>query len=173
MRTWFGDANPDISALELRARQVKSLFQPFDTAKLDVAEALGLSVQLVLDNADVGDLAAAEKVVYVTLGGVERQIAQVGGIRGLRGEGQLLADCETTVGCGQTLAHALRGCRAVTHQSWRRGQHQSRRRSHRRVGRLRSRRGQHLARCEHTEGRHFRDACNVRGDSVTCSACDS
>lgn len=98
VHTWFGDADSDISALELRAREVKSLLQALDGAKLDISEAFRLSVQLVLDNANVSDLAAGEEVVHVALGGVEGQIAQVGGIRGLGGEGELLAHGESAVG---------------------------------------------------------------------------
>lgn len=99
-RTRLGDANADVAALELGTREVEGLLQAFDGAKLDVAEALGLAVKLVLDNAHVGDLAAAEEVVDVTLGGVEGQVAQMGSVWRLVGKGELLAHGVAAVGCG-------------------------------------------------------------------------
>ena len=73
--TWLCDADADISPLELRARQVKGLLQPLDGAELDIAEALWFAVQLVLDNAHVCDVTAAEEVIDVALGGIEGQVA--------------------------------------------------------------------------------------------------
>jgi hypothetical protein len=99
VHTRFSNANPDISALELRARQSESLLQALNRAKLNVTEAFRLAVQLVLDNAHVRDLALGEEVVDIALGGVEGQVAQMGSVRGLRREGELLAHSESTVGC--------------------------------------------------------------------------
>lgn len=98
--TRLGNADPDISTLELRAGQVKSLFQPIDTAKLDIAKAFGLAVKLVLDDAHVGDLAAGKEVGDVALGRVEREVAEMGGIRGLGGKRKLLANSKSAVGWG-------------------------------------------------------------------------
>lgn len=103
--TRLGDADADIPALERCAREVKSLLQSIYTAKLDVSKTLGLAVQLVLDNANVGDFAPGEEIGYVTLGGVKRQVAQVRRVWGLRGQRKGLASRESAVGC--TVVSAL------------------------------------------------------------------
>jgi hypothetical protein len=81
--TWFSDTDTDVPALELCAGQVECLLQTIDGAKLDVAETLGLTIHLVLDNAHIGNLAVGEEVVYVTLGGVEGQVTQMSSVGGL------------------------------------------------------------------------------------------
>jgi hypothetical protein len=75
----------------LRACQLKCLFQAIKSAKLDIAEAFRLHLQLVLDNAYAGDFAASEEVAYVALGGIEGEVAQMGSIRGLGRQRKLLA----------------------------------------------------------------------------------
>lgn len=99
IRTGLGDADAHVAALELGAGQVESLLQAVERAKLDVAEALGLAVELVLDDAHVGDLAVGEEVVDIALGGVEGEVAEMGCVRGLGGERELLAGREAAVGC--------------------------------------------------------------------------
>lgn len=99
VHTGLSNADADVSALELRAGEVEGLLQAIECAELDVAEALGLAVELVLDDAHVGDLAAGEEVGDVALGRVEGEVAQVGGVRGLRGEGELLAGSKAAVRC--------------------------------------------------------------------------
>jgi hypothetical protein len=83
VHTGLSNADADVSALELGAGKVESLLQAIEGAELDVAETLGLAVELVLDDADVGDLAAGKEVGDVALGRVEGEVAQVGSVRGL------------------------------------------------------------------------------------------
>lgn len=97
--TRLRNADSDVSALELAAGEGEGLLQAVYRAELDVSESLGLAVELVLDDAHVGDLAVGEEVVDITLGGVEGEVAQVGCVRGLRGEGQLLACSKAALGC--------------------------------------------------------------------------
>jgi hypothetical protein len=104
--TRLRNADSDVSALELAAGEGEGLLQAVNRAELDVSESLGLAVELVLDDAHVGDLAVAEEVVDITLSGVEGEVAQVGCVRGLRGEGQLLASSKAALGCGTLLACA-------------------------------------------------------------------
>lgn len=104
LRTGLGDADAHIAALELGAGQVERLLQAVERAEFDVAKALGLAIELVLDDAHVGDLAVGEEVVDIALGGVEGEVAQMGRVRGLRGEGELLASREAALGCGGELA---------------------------------------------------------------------
>ncbi len=98
IHTGLGDADPDISALERRAGQVESLLQAIERAELNIAESLGLAIQLVLNDAHVGDLASAEEVVDVTLGSIEGEVAQVGSVWGLVGERELLTGSKAAVG---------------------------------------------------------------------------
>lgn len=85
-------ADADVSSLELRVAKGESLLQAFDGAKLDVAEALGSVVELVLDDTNAGNFAAGKEVLNVTLGHFEGEVAQVSSVRGLVGERKLLAD---------------------------------------------------------------------------------
>ena len=112
LRTGLGDADAHIAALELGAGQVERLLQAVERAEFDVAKALGLAIELVLDDAHVGDLAVGEEVVDIALGGVEGEVAQMGRVRGLRGEGELLAGREAALGCGGELACAYSKQRA-------------------------------------------------------------
>ena len=153
VRTRLGNADPDISALEGRARQVESLLQAIKRAKLNITETLGLAVQLVLDNAHVSNLALGEEVLDIALGGVEGEVAQVGSVRGLRGERELLAGSEAAVGCETILACAcLEKSRTATYQSCR-CEHQIRCRLRSWACRCRRRswrrQSHHLAQCEH------------------------
>lgn len=49
--------NPDTPAHEARVCERKCLLQSIQRSELDVAETLGLAIQLVLDDPDRGDLA--------------------------------------------------------------------------------------------------------------------
>jgi hypothetical protein len=77
--------------LELRARKLECLFQAIESAELNVAKAFRLPLQFVLNDADAGDLATSEEVANITFGRIERKVAQMGGIRGLRRKRKLLA----------------------------------------------------------------------------------
>ena len=106
IHTGLRDADADVAALELGAGEVEGLLQTVERAELNVAESLGLAVQLVLDNAHIGNLAVSEEVVDITLGGVEGEVAQVSCVWGLGREGELLASSEAAVGCETLLACA-------------------------------------------------------------------
>lgn len=97
--TRLGNADSDISTLELRARKLECLFQAIEGSKLDIAKAFRLPLQLVLDDANAGDLAASEEVTDIALSSVEGKVTQMGGIRGLGRQRKLLAglDGETAI----------------------------------------------------------------------------
>ena len=76
-RTWFGDADADIAALELAAVQLERLLQPVERGVLDVAEALGLAVELVLDDSHVCDGAVAKELFNIERGNIEGQVPEM------------------------------------------------------------------------------------------------
>ncbi|KAH0445592.1 hypothetical protein KCU90_g114, partial [Aureobasidium melanogenum] len=77
--TWVGNADADVSALELSLAESKSLLQAVDGTELDIAETLGSAVHLVLNNANAGNLASVEEIADIGLGDFERKVAKVGG----------------------------------------------------------------------------------------------
>jgi hypothetical protein len=95
--TRLSDADSDVAAHELGLSEGECLLQAVNCGELDVAEALGLVVELVLDNADVGDFAAAEERLDVGRGDIEGEVSKVGSVWGLIGHGKLLASSEGTV----------------------------------------------------------------------------
>lgn len=94
--TRVGNADANVSALELGLAEVKSLLQASDGAKFDVTETLGSAVHLVLDNANAGNLACGEKVADIGLGDLEREVTEMGSVWGLVGKRELFADGVTT-----------------------------------------------------------------------------
>lgn len=96
--TRLSNADLDVPSLELGSAEGQGLLQAIDTSKLDVTEALGAVVKLVLNDADVGDLTAIEKVLNITLRSIVGKVSEVGSVRRLGRERKLLANSETTVG---------------------------------------------------------------------------
>lgn len=94
IRTWVSDANSNAAPLELGAIQFEGLFQTFECSKLDITETFGLAVQFILYYSDACDLATCEEIFNIAVGGIERQVAQVGSIRWFRREWEFLADRE-------------------------------------------------------------------------------
>lgn len=109
VRTRLSNADSDVAALHGGSLECKRLFQAFDGSKLDIAESLWLLSELVLDDTDTGNLAVSEKLMDVILVGVEGEIADVSGIRGLSGEGQLLSDGESAMVCVVLVFDGLMG----------------------------------------------------------------
>lgn len=79
--TGLGNRYPDVPALELCFAEGQSLLEPIQCTELNISEAFGFPVKLVLDNADTGDFAAGEKALDVALGDFEREITKVCSIR--------------------------------------------------------------------------------------------
>lgn len=71
------DADTDVAPLELCLAQFKSLLEAIKRSKLDIGEALGPSFELVLDDANVGNIAAVEKMLDISLGHVKGEVAKV------------------------------------------------------------------------------------------------
>ena len=90
--TWISNADSDVASLELGARESKSLDETLACAELGITEPLWLHLHLVLDDADVDAVASVEEVLDILLGGIERKVAEMGGIRWLIWEWELLAD---------------------------------------------------------------------------------
>lgn len=63
--TWICNANANITISELCATQVKCLFQAFERSELDVAEALGLMLDLVFNDAHIRDFTTGKEVFNV------------------------------------------------------------------------------------------------------------
>jgi hypothetical protein len=95
--TRFSNADSDVAAHERGLCEGESLLQAVNCGELNVTEALGLVVELVLDNANVGDLASAEEGLDIGLGDIEGEITEVGSVRRLVGHGEFLASGERTV----------------------------------------------------------------------------
>jgi hypothetical protein len=95
--TRLSDADSDVTAHELGLGEGECLLQAIDCGELDVAEALGLLVELVLDNADVGNFTVAEERSDVTFCDIEGEVSEVSSVWGLVGHGKLLASSEGTV----------------------------------------------------------------------------
>lgn len=91
-RTWVGNTDADVSALELGLAKFKSLLQAIDSAEFDVTETLRSAVKLVLDDANAGDFAAGKEVLDIGLSDFKGKVAQVSGVWGLVGKRELLAD---------------------------------------------------------------------------------
>jgi len=85
--TRLSDRDLNVAAHEVGLGLGKSDFQAVEGSELDVTEALGLAVQLVLDDADAGGVAVAQKVFDVRLGDVVGEVAQVSSEGGTSGEG--------------------------------------------------------------------------------------
>jgi hypothetical protein len=68
-------------------------------------------VELVLNNANVGDLTSAEEGLNVGLGDIEGEVSEVSSVRGLVGHGKLFAGGERTV--YHVLAWSQHGSRGV------------------------------------------------------------
>lgn len=94
--TWVGNADADVSALELSLAESKSLLQAVDGTELDIAETLGSAVHLVLNDANAGNLASVEEIADIGLGDFERKVAKVGSVRGLVGKRKLLTNGVTS-----------------------------------------------------------------------------
>jgi hypothetical protein len=95
--TRLSDADSDVAAHELGLGEGECLLEAVNCGELDVAEALGLLVELVLDNADVGDFTVAEERSDVAFGDVEGEVSKVSSVWGLVGHGKLLTSSEGTV----------------------------------------------------------------------------
>ena len=109
--TGLSNADSDVTAHERGLCEGEGLLQAVNCGELDVAEALGLVVELVLNNANVGDLTSAEEGLNVGLGDIEGEVSEVSSVRGLVGHGKLLASGERTV-CHE-LAWSQHGSRGV------------------------------------------------------------
>lgn len=91
VHTRLGDANLDVTSHKRRFSLRQGGFKAVEGSKLDIAKALGLAVKLVLDNADVSDLAVGEETFNVDLGNIVGKVAEMCGVRRLVWKGQLLA----------------------------------------------------------------------------------
>lgn len=91
-RTWIGNADSDVSSLELLSGEGNSLDQTITGTKLGITETLWLHVHLVLNNADVDAVASGEEVLDILLGGVEGKVTEMSGVWWLIWKRELLAD---------------------------------------------------------------------------------
>lgn len=80
LRTWIGDTDADIAALEALSLKLKRLLQAVDGGKLGVPEALGTHLSSVLDYANADDLAAGEEVGHGFLRRIVGEVAEVGSV---------------------------------------------------------------------------------------------
>jgi hypothetical protein len=95
--TGLSNADSDVTAHERRLCKGEGLLQAFNCGELDVAEAFGLVVELVLNNANVGNLTSAKEGLNVGLGDIEGEVAEMSSVWRLVGHGKLLASGERTV----------------------------------------------------------------------------
>lgn len=89
--TRLSNTDSHIPPSELLATAVESGDETLPSAELDISEALGAVVVLVTDESHVSDIAAGEEIGDLGLGGIERKIADVRGIRRLVRDGELMA----------------------------------------------------------------------------------
>lgn len=80
VRTWIGDADADVAALEALSLKLKRLLQAVDGGKLGITKSLGSHLSSVLDYADADDLAAGEEVGHGFLGRIVGEVAEVGSV---------------------------------------------------------------------------------------------
>ena len=73
--TRFCDGHTEISPLKLRSIEVQSLLESVQCSELNIAETLRLSLDLIFDYANIGDGAASEEVLYVSLGCIEGHVS--------------------------------------------------------------------------------------------------
>ena len=95
--TRLSDADSDVAAHELGLGEGEGLLQAVNCGELNVAEALGLLIELVLNNADVGDFTVAEERLDVGSCDIEGEVSKVGSVWRLVRHGKLLAGSEGTV----------------------------------------------------------------------------
>jgi hypothetical protein len=95
--TRLSNADSDVAAHEGGLCKGECLLQAVDCGELNVTEALGLHVKLVLDNANVGDLTSAKEGLDVGLGDIEGEVTEMGSVWGLVGHWKFLASGEGTV----------------------------------------------------------------------------
>lgn len=86
VRTWLSNADPNSTALKSRARVGKRFFKTFDRGEFDVAETLGATIKLVLNNAYIGHFAVGKQLRDVTGCGVKGKIADMSSERRLGGK---------------------------------------------------------------------------------------
>lgn len=80
MRTWIGDTDTDVPALEALSLKLKRLLQAVDGGKLGVPEALGTHLSSVLDYTNADDFAAGKEVGHRFLCRIVGEVAQVGSV---------------------------------------------------------------------------------------------
>lgn len=80
IRTWIGNTDTDIAALEALSLELKRLLQAIDGGKLGVPEALGTHLGSVLDYANADDFAAGEEVGHGFLCRIVGEVAEVGSV---------------------------------------------------------------------------------------------
>ena len=78
--TRIGNLDLHHTSFKRFAIEGQSLLQAIDIAKLDVSEPLGSLVLAILDDADVGDIAAAEEVGNTFGGRIVGQVSNVSGV---------------------------------------------------------------------------------------------
>jgi hypothetical protein len=79
IHTRLCNANTDTTTLKSRARESKRFLEAFNRSKLDVAETFRATIQLVLNNADVGHFAIGKQLRDVAGGGIEGKVADMSG----------------------------------------------------------------------------------------------
>jgi hypothetical protein len=90
-RTRIGQADLDVTTHEAGLSFVQSLLQTLGRAKLDIAETFRFAVDLVLHNAHSGDGALGKELFNINRGDIVVEIAEMGSVRRLSREWNLLA----------------------------------------------------------------------------------
>lgn len=79
IHTRLCNANTNTTALKSRARESKRLLESFNRGKFDVAETFGATIQLIFNDADVGDFAIGKQIGDVAGSGIEGKVADMSG----------------------------------------------------------------------------------------------